>query len=283
MPTTSTLLTQSIRSNIETKWPSAWQPITQASQQLIEAYADGLGIALFNALSGIVFAPGTVSGGAAPPGGPVVGATLSYTPGSLSGSCDLEPVFTPPNFVIDVDAGNGKKKTVTGSYTPWLQCFTQTLSQSLSLAWQQYILGWSMAGAVVVGGGTAAWVASTPPAPGPWAAGTITTPFQFDAPGFGASTYSWDRFADDFVNAGSIASVTIPIQASDPITTTLVATPEGELLARAVAGGFAETVKETVSTVTVYDPTGSGGSGTALPGGVITPGVLVGAMLNLAA
>jgi hypothetical protein len=283
MPITSTLLAQSIRSNIEDKWPSAWKPITQASQQLIEAYADGLGIALFNALSGLVFAPGSVSGGAAPPGGPVVGATLSYAPGSLSGSCELLPVFTPPNFSVEVDAGNGEKKTVTGSYTPWLQCFTQTLAQSLSQAWQQYILGWSLVGAVVVGGGTAAWVASTPPAPGPWLGGTITTPFPLDAPGFGASVYSWDLFAGEFVLAGELASVTIPIPASDPITTTLIATTEGEMLAKAIADGFSETVKETVSTVTVYDPTGSGGSGTALPGGVITPGVLAGAMLNLSA
>lgn len=269
---TQQILDNQFNQSIRSKWP--WD-ITTASGQLIDAYAASVATAFYNALSSLVFAAGTVSGGTAPPGGPVLGAVLSYTPGSLSGSLNLEPVFVPPVFKIEVD-----DHVLVGSYTPWLRKFTETLSQSLSKSWQQYTSLWSAPSIPCVGGGSAAWVSATPPLPGPWAAGTITTPFILDAPATGQSTYQWDMFASEFKSAGAAAQVTLP-HPGGAVTTSLFATPQGFDLGGAVASGIADIIKQTLSTVTVYDPTGLGGSGTALPGGVITPGVLVGAALNL--
>lgn len=277
MPITQTSLKSSIQENIKAKWP--WQ-VTKQSEQLVEAYATGLGTALFVSLSGSVFASGTVTGGTAPPSGPVVGAMLSYTPGALTTpTLDLNSVFVPPQFTAYVPE---TKKTLAGEYTPWLRCFTSTLSQVAKTAWATFTSTWSLPGAAVAGGGTANWVASTPPVPGPWIAGTITTQFPLIGSGAGVSTYTWDIFDTAFVSAGRAAGVMIPIQASDPITTRLIVTTHSESMARAIAGGFADTVKTTVASVTVYDQTGSGGSGIAASGGIVT-GTLVGAKLNLAA
>lgn len=277
MPITSTTLKSSIRSNILARWP--WD-VTEASKQLIDAYAAGLGAAFYNTLSGLTFAAGTVTGGTAPPSGPVVGAVLSYSPGSISGpALDLASVFVPPQFKIIAD---GTGDLVTGSYTPWLKCFTEKLSNVCKTAWGTYITTWAMAGSPVAGGGTANWVASTPPVPGPWVAGTITIPFVFASAGTGIGGYVWTSLQSDFVSIGKITAVTIPIQASDPITTNLIATDQAASIASAIAGGFADTVASTIASVTVYDPSGSGGSGIAAPGGVVT-GTLTGAKLNLSA
>ena len=281
MPVTHESLKSDTVSNISARWPF---PLTDPMQQLIDAYADGLARALYISLSGSSFAVGTVTGGAAPPSGPVVGAMLSYAPGSfISPSLDLDSVFVPPSFTARVTKSSTETIEVSGEYTAWLRCFTNTLSQAAKTAWSLFASTWAMPGFACVGGGAANWVASTPPVPGPWLAGTITAPFQFVSPATGTSVYVWDLFADDFALACETASVTIQIQSSDPITTPLLVEEHFRSIARAVAGGFADTVKSTVSTVTVYDPTGSGGTGTALPGGVITPGVLAGAMLNMLA
>jgi hypothetical protein len=277
MPITQQSLASSIQSNINARWP--WERTKQADQ-LIDAYATSLGLALVTSLSGAVLASGAVAGGTAPPSGPVIGATLSYLPGALTTPpLDLSAVFVPPKFTAFIEETG---KTLEGEYTPWLRCFTDSLSKSAKTAWTTFTSTWSLPGAVVVGGGLANWVASTPPVPGPWAGGTITTPFRFVGSGFGVSTYLWDLFDSDFVGVGKSASVTIPIQASDPITTTLLATEHSEKLARAISGGFADTVSSVISSLTVIDPTGSGGSGVAAPGGIVT-GTLTGALLNLAA
>ena len=278
MPITQPTLTASIQSNILSRWPF---PVNEHSTKLIAAYAVGLGTALFNSLSGAAFASGTVVGGAAPPSGPVLGATLSYLPGALTTPpFDLESVFVPPQFSVFIKETG---KTLTGEYTPWLKCFTKTLSNTAKKSWSQFVSTWSLPGAVCAGGGTATWIASIPPAPGLWIAGTITTPFHFVMAGTGGvSTYAWKLFDSDFVGAGKAAPVTVPIQASKPVTTQLIVTDPAEKIAKAIAGGFADTVASVISSVTVSDPTGSGGSGAAAPGGIVT-GTLVGARLNLLA
>lgn len=277
MPITTTSLASAIKSNILSRWPFA---VTVPMTQLFDAYSTALGKSLFTSLSGAVFAAGTVTGGTAPPSGPVVGAILTYAPAAITTpALNFENVFTPPQFKIVAD---GTGDALVGSYTPWLKAFTKTLSKTVQESWAQFITTWSLASLACVGGGAANWVASTPPVPGPWVAGTIVTPFVFVAPGTGTSMYVWNNFDSDFVAACRVATVTIPIQASTPITTPLLTAKYMEQIARAIAGGFADTVSETISSVTVYDPSGSGGTGIAAPGGIVT-GTLTGAKLNLSA
>lgn len=276
MPITSDLLATSIKSNILSRWPFT---VTVPMTQLFDAYSTALGSALFTSLSGAVFAAGTVTGGTAPASGPVVGALLTYAPASLTTPLlNFENVFTPPKFSVVVETGD----SISGSYTPWLKAFTKALSQTVQKSWTQFITTWSLPGLSCVGGGIANWVASTPPAPGPWVAGTIVTPFIFVSSGTGVSAYLWNLFPSDFVSACKVATVVVPIQASTAITTPLITAKYMEQIATAIASGFADTVASTIASVTVYDPSGSGGSGIAAPGGIVT-GTLTGAKLNLAA
>lgn len=263
-----------IRDRIESKWP--WT-FTDPAHQLIDSYAKAFADCVFLTLSSLVFAPGIVSGGGAPPSGPVVGAQLSYSAGSLTYTAmDLESVFVPPNFRVVLDDGTA----LTGSYTPWLKCFTSTLSSTVNTCWDQYATAWFMSGAPVAGGGVAAWVASTPPAPGPWTQGTILTPFVFHSPSTGQSAFELSLLSDLFVTSAMGTSVTIPIPASSPITTALIATTHAEKMARAFTDGFSEVLLEVLQTILVWDPSGIGGTGVAAPGGIIT-GTLSGARLQI--
>ena len=276
MGITTTTLESSITACIEKRWP--WV-MTVTSKQLIAAYAAGSAQAFYKSLAGITIASGVVSGGAAAPSGPVGGALLTYSPGVLSSpDFDLESVFVPPQYRVVAEGG----KVLTGEYTPWLKCFTATLSQTLQKSWAQFIATWSLAGLACVGGGSANWVASTPPVPGPWVSGTITAPFVFVSATTGVSAYAWAVLSADFDLACRSTTVTLPIQASDPISTRLVATDSASALAKAISGGISDTITSVIGSVTVYDPSGSGGSGIAAPGGIVT-GTLVGAKLNLAA
>lgn len=279
MPITQLSLASSANSNILDAWP--WE-ITDAMRPIIKAYADAFGSGFFAALSGLVLAGGTVSGGAAPPSGPVVGAVLSYAPGSATApAIGLDSLFVFPEVAIPAQ---GKPEiTLRGEYTPWLKKFTATLSQQVDLSWSQYLSTWACAGAAgVVGGGAANWIASTPPAPGPWVAGTITSPFVFDSPATGSSVYLLSSLLEqEFDALGRVSSVTIPIQASDPITVPIINTEHGELFARAFSSGLAKTIADTMTSVYVYDSTGSAASGIAAPGGIVT-GTLATATLNLA-
>ena len=279
MPVTKQLLAQAANSNIVGAWP--WE-LTDVMRPIIQAYADAFGSGFFASLSALTLSGGSVLGGAAPPSGPVVGASLSYAPGAAQApAIGLDSLFVFPDIAIPAQ---GKPEiTLRGEYTPWLKKFTETLSKQVDLSWSQYLAAWSCASAVgVVGGGSANWIASTPPAPGPWVAGTITTPFLLDSPATGASVYALASLLEqEFVALGRATPVTIPIQASEPVTVPIVNTEHGELFARAFASGLAKTLADTVTSVYVYDPTGSAGSGTAAPGGVISLGVLATASLDL--
>lgn len=250
---------------------AAWKfkPTTKPTQLLFQAYADAFGRALIQTLQSVVITTGTVVGGASIPGGPVVGATLSFAPGTLTSKMllDIETVFVPPAFP-------------GGSYTPWLRAFTACLGSTIKSAYGAWIKTWNMPGAAVAGGGIATYV-PTPPTPGTWYGGTITTPCFFMAPGFGMNVSTDFVFlANSFVRQARITNVQI-MQGIKAHNLKLVATSEGEHLARTVAQGLADMFNDAVSKVMVIDKSSQGLGTVVPPTGSVVGGVISNCVLDV--
>jgi hypothetical protein len=236
---------------------SAWKhkPATQPTQQIFQAYADAFSKALVISLRSVVINSGIITGGTSVPGGPVIGATLAFTPGTLvSSGLELEASFVPPVFK-------------GGSYTPWLRAFTACLSSTTKQAYTQWITTWSLPGAVVAGGGVSAWIPPVPPSPpypGPWSGGTITSPCGFMAPGFGTNaSVSFSTLAQTFVSNARAKKVSIPA-GKETYVVPIVNTSEGEHLASTIASGLSSIFVSATTSVLVIDKSFLG-AGTAVP------------------
>lgn len=247
---------------------SYWKhkPTTKPTQLIFQAYADAFSTALVLSLKGVVINNGIISGGTSLPGGPVVGALMVIPPGSITSlrDLDLETVFKPPAFP-------------GGSYTPWLRSFTSCINATAKTAFSNWCLTWSLPGAVVAGGGVSAWIPPTPtstPLPGPWSGGTITTPFAFMAPGFGTNpSQDFNMLDSSFVLKGK--STNVQIKDGDKThNLKLIATDEGEHLARTVAKGLAKIFDIAVSQVLVIDKSFLGVGTATPPVGSITGGTI---------
>jgi hypothetical protein len=229
-----------------------YKPTQPNTQLIFQAYGDAFAKAMIASLRSCVINAGVITGGTSVPGGPVVGATLSFSPGSLQApmQLSLESVFVPPSFP-------------GGSYTPWLKAFTKCLSASTQQAFSQWTTTWLLAGSVVAGGGISAWIPPIPPSPaypGPWSGGTITSPCGFMAPGFGSNpSLAMKTLDSSFVDKARQTRVVV-----EKHNVPLVNTKEGEHLARTVASGLASGFETAIASVLVIDKSFLG-AGTAVP------------------
>lgn len=251
----------------KTKMLSSWsfKPITSQMDVMLTAYAEGFAEAFVSCLKSVTVSGATVLGGTSAPGGPLVGGLLTCLPGSIKADAfDLGKFFKPPQFSVVIDG-----KTHTGEYTPWLRSLTSVLDKCTKQAWSTWYPLWSVASFPCVNGGVSAWIPPAPPAPplpGPWAGGTITVPVSFNnlGQGFSASP-AFALLTATVVSTSKATSVTIPIQASDPITTRLCVNENSEKLIRCITDAYSETFNEVTKQCVLVDAGGSSATGTATP------------------
>ena len=252
---------------------SEWKhELTDNTKLIFQSYADSLENAATKTFESITINGGVILGGAAPPSGPLVGGICNFVPGSAVASTPMQikANYTPPNFQIVRD-----NKTYKGSYTPWMKALTETIDIAVTAAFTEWLLAWNFPGAPIGVGGICAWVPSVPPAPGPWTIGTITQS-AFNAPGFGVSASPAFQLLPDKV----VASARAKMVTINNNTVPLCNTKDGENLIRAIAKGIGDGFDVATKAMDIYDPTGVGASGTAMPGGVIALGTISGCKLQ---
>jgi len=236
---------------------------------LLSSYIDAMIKSVQLTLKATKIVGSTVSGGTAPPGGTVVGALLTCPPPTVV-QTPLISVYKPPQFSVQMPDGS----TRYGEYTPWLRGATSVIDSVVNAAISSWLTAWVAAGLAVAYGGVAAWIPPAPPVPalpGPWTAGTVT-PFLFDGIGGGTSTSPAPALVPkNALSKGSSTNVSISTGAGAPIVTPVVSmTAHSKDIFNAITGAFTALFGEMQKNVRVIDATGTGGSGTAAPGGIIT-------------
>ena len=223
---------------------------------------------------------GTILGGAAPAGGPVVGATLTCTPGSLvSKAPDAETGIALGRITMRV----GSRTLVGNTNTEHMRAVRKLLAKHVRMSWTAWCSQWMCSALPVAQGGIAAWVPSTPPAPGPWTLGTIT-PFTL-APLAGLGGLSTDptlaMLPETVVTAARATPWTFTMPEGDKLRIMLV-NKDGvtsEMETRAYAYGWQWLMQDFTQNVMVQDATGCAASGVVAPLGVVTSGVISGLSL----
>lgn len=206
----------------------------------------------------IIVAPMIVSAGAAPPGGPVVGAIVTLTPGMLN---SIVPWF---------DLNATFQCSFTGLGLANTKSLVATYAAVLSSTFPLWVSGFT---ATLVGlGGVAAWIPPAPPVvpaplPGPWGGGLIV-PLPLAA----GTSPGEVGFAVPVLTAKTIAQL-------PPSMKQLAGAPTPELLNEIKAFWLAFLDMWTIWKATTMI-TGGVGSGVALPAGVISPGTHAGALLS---
>lgn len=255
-------------SHIESNWPSAYQPITEDTQKIVDAISKAFAESVSYSLKSLTIGGGVIVGGVAPPGGPVAGAVLTIAPGLVvSTPPDLASAYQCPDFMNDGGAG---------SFTDWHEKLIDNVGTQLSLAWTTWTLAWFLP-AGIAQGGVAAWIPPAPPvppAPGPWLGGTIV-PFTFLGSGLSPSP------SIDLLDT-TIASVCSGVSASsDDTDDCQVYNADSGTVIDAISKGLKEALLECFQSVFVKDPSGSGAAGTAMPGGIIAGGAIAGLVLDI--
>lgn len=268
----SSLTSQSVSAMVSA-WP--YQPVTDNTKKIFESYAKAFVTALVESLRSVTLNGGLILGGASPPGGPVVGAVLSFLPGSAVATkpLALDDHYVPPDFRTPQGVG--------GEYTTWLKTLTRVLNTTCLTAFQTWLPLWTFPGGPVAGGGIATWVPPVPvPSPGPWVGGTITTPFSFLAPGFGLNpSPSFVLLPTATVTAARACPVSIRI-GNDTKTVPLCDTDVAQKLITAIATGLSSVFVSALSTVLVLDTTNSGIGTATPPAGSIAGGTISGCVLD---
>lgn len=242
---------------------------------LLNSYIDAMISAFSQTLKSVQITGSTVLGGAAPPGGPVVGALLTC-PTPVFVPTSMSAVYNPPKFSVQMPDGS----TRYGEYTAWLRTFTGVAASTIDAAIMDWLALWLAVALPVVTGGVTSWV-PVPPAPGPWVGGTIF-PFLFDGPAGGISASLQPAMAPTLAQTvGKQTPVAIKVTDSVYITTKLLTdgAHSPDVMA-AVMAAFTFMFDQTKLVLMVKDPTGMGGTGVAAPGGVIT-GVMGPLVLDL--
>lgn len=240
-----------IKSDIQAQDAAVWNE-ADARPDALDKFEGDLAAALAAAWSdvvdGFVIASVPVTGGAAPPGGPLAGGVATLSPGGLTNSASFSA--TADKFSTSFPEG------ATEGVVALVDAIAQGLGQSFGL----WVPGYSAT--LVAVGGTAAWVSATPPTAGPWGGGSI----QSQPISGGAS-------AGDSAMTGTTLETVIgaAADASKLKQNDGALQPALAALIKAVANGFATTWTTWKSATTI---SGGTGSGTALPGGVISPGAV---------
>ena len=194
-----------------------------------------------------------VVGGSAPPGGPLVGGTVTLAPGAMQAPVGF--ASAPGSFVSSFPPAGGEN----------VRAVVQALATALSAGFAAWSHGYSAQ--LVAVGGVAGWVPGPPPAPGPWGGGT-NTPLLLSA---GASPGDTQMTAQGLLAAATAA---VP-----PALRLLGGQPTPTLLAflQACCEGLAKGFTQWKATTKIV---GSVGAGTSTPpNGVISVGTLSGAKL----
>jgi hypothetical protein len=252
-------------SQIKSHWPSKYMPITADTNKFIASISAAFRQSMTITLKSVVINGGSISGGAAPSGGPVTGAVLSFPAKSITSTPpDFELVYVPPIYSNDMGPG---------SHTVWMKHLIADLSKGLKQAWVSWSSSWSLPAGVAYGG-VAAWIPSTPPSAGPWSAGTIK-PFTFLGEGVSASTdlVTFDKIIASIASPDSVTpNDTQPCQVYNQYSKDII---------DAITLGMSDALKLVLSQILAKDPTGSSASGTAMPGGSILPGMISGVVLDI--
>lgn len=255
-----------------------WFPLKDDFRLIVQAFATAGLQALKDTAKGITIS-GTILGGAsAGPGGPLQGGLLTCLPGTMISPIplNLAAKWKTPNITLTI-AGETRTYKID---TPFLQALIAAVSDSLQKAWQLWFPLWSAVALPVAQGGVVAWVPSTPPAPGPWTAGTVT---EFTiAPTIGIGG----------INASPVLQM-IPT-ATDAMCRVRVFTdqgtraiinkdaPDGADFVNAIASGLKSMMLDFVASTQIQDPTGAGATGIGAPvTGSITTGVIAGLRLKI--
>lgn len=259
-------LQQTLQKTTKDKIATRWKNQGDASSTIIDAFALGFSRAVESALksgSGV----GSITGGAAPPAGPVVGATCVFSAGTITiPPLQFSSFYKPPVFTL---VRAGQPPVIETKQTPWMRKFVSTLAKAIDAAWLEWFQQWT--GTTTAQGGVAGWISSSPPAPGPWAGGTITECVLST----GTSSSQKMKLLDTtMVRELRATTITVSIEGGEDMTVPMSSTPESDAIAKAVAGGMSDAFFELTKMVSVQDPTGSGASGTAMPGGVIVGGII---------
>lgn len=266
------LMLSSLRAAMLTKardevGPEVAGSLSQNLNPLLESYIDAFLDSAKATLSSFKVVGASVSGGAAPPGGPVSGAVLSIPPGSpVFKPAASFSLFRPPRFTATMPDGS----VHTGKYTPWLRGLTSVICPLADDALDDWLRTWNVSGETCVVGGVAGWVPSSPPSPGPWAGGTITPiPLVGGTAQAPAVKLKAIRSTTEAKGCATIAHIEIDEDGGTVASPVFNDAGKGIELGRGLNAAF-EYLMEKVAAVELVDRSGSGGSGVAAPGGILT-------------
>lgn len=247
-----------VEQKIVDRW--AYTPMTEHAVVLCEPFAESMALQCRKLLPQAKIS-GSITGGAAPPSGPVVGAVCAYQAGSIvMPAIDLKSSFTYATFKLERD---GLPPYVTSTPTTWMKKFVSILLPMFDEAWTAWFQTWS--GTTTAFGGVASWVSSSPPAPGPWTAGSVNRLLL----SHGSSTSPLMRLLEsNFVSKLRSSSVTVTI-GDQPHTISMCANDNCASIARSIAGGMSDAFLKMIESIEIADLTGVAASGVAAPGGSV--------------
>jgi hypothetical protein len=153
-----------IKSNIQAQDSSIWTQ-AQAHQRpdgldIFEGdLAKAIAAAWSDVESGLAIASVPVTGGAAPPGGPLSAGVATLSPGGLTAAASFSSI-------------SGKfASSFPNGETDGVRALVSAIAQAVGQAFTAWATGYQTTLAAV--GGSAAWVGPPSPSPGPWMGGSI--------------------------------------------------------------------------------------------------------------
>lgn len=176
-------------------------------------------------------------------------------------------------------------KTLTGNTnTEYMQALRDVVSAQAKLAWSLWTKQWIVSSIAVAQGGIDAWIATVPPAPGPWTNGTIQPFVLAPTVGIGGTNASptINLLVDTVVAKCKTTPLSITMPEGNKWTSTIINDKgsDGEAFVTAITYGLFWLLNDFVTTVQVYDPTGASAVGVAAPTtGSITTGTINGLKL----
>lgn len=241
------------------RWP--YKPLTAHASAILKPFAEAIAKESNILLGASAF--GSITGGAAPSFGPVVGATCTYAAGGLTiQNIKLFDSFKYATFTLERP---NMPTFTTSTPTPWMKKFVGILLPLYDEAYNDWFKQWS--GTTDAFGGSAGWTPGSPPLPGPWVGGSVNRLKLSD--GTSTSTKMLE-LAETFVSKLNAASITLSIDSGDDITVSMCPNEHCANLAKSIAGGMSDAFFDMIQNIQVFDKTSSAGSGTAAPGGIIT-------------
>jgi hypothetical protein len=255
---TLSTIQSAVLDKIAERWP--YKPTTTHASAMFKPFAEAITKESKALLGASAF--GSITGGAAPSFGPVVGAMCTYAAGGLT----VQPVKLFDSFkyaTFTLERPNVPTFT-TSTPTLWMKKFVGILLPLYDEAYNDWFKQWT--GTTDAFGGSAGWTPGSPPLPGPWVGGSVN---RLKLSNGTSSSTKMLQLADTFISKLKASSITIPIDGDD-ITVSMCANEHCENMARSISGGMSDAFFDMVQNIEVFDKTSSAGSGTAAPGGIIT-------------